>query len=74
MQMSWLLRFVDRVANYFNSKLQSSLVEVYKIGSLAHGGFSQIYSDIDVGVMLGCRNPPSDTDSMISEAKWLDDE
>ncbi len=53
MQMSWLLRFVDHVANYFNSKLQSSLVEVYKIGSLAHGGFSQIYSDIDVGDWLG---------------------
>lgn len=66
--------FVNAIVNYFNSKLQSSLVEVYQIGSLAHGGFSQIYSDIDVGVMLSCRNPPSDMDRMISEAKGLDDE
>jgi predicted nucleotidyltransferase len=74
MHMLPLRNFVHRVANYFNSKLQSSLVEVYNIGSLAHGGFSQIYSDIDVGVMLNCLNPPSDVDRMISEAKGLDDE
>jgi predicted nucleotidyltransferase len=34
------------------------VVEVYTLGSLAHGGFSQIYSDIDVGVILSCPNPP----------------
>jgi len=40
----------------FKSKLGPSLVEVYKIVSLAHGGFSQIYSDIDVGLILSCPN------------------
>jgi hypothetical protein len=74
MNGSSLHSFVDHVANYFKSKLQSSLVEIYKLGSLAHGGFSQIYSDIDVGLLLSCRNPPSDMDVMISEAKGLDDE
>ena len=56
-----------------NRKLGPSLVEVYKIGSLAHGGFSQIYSDIDVGLILSCPNPPSDMDRMIAEVKALDD-
>ena len=60
--------------NISNSRLGSSLVEVYKIGSLAHGGFSQIYSDIDVGLILGCPNPPGDMDRMITVAKALDDQ
>lgn len=54
--------YVGRIAENFKSQLGSSLVEVYKIGSLAHGGFSQTYSDIDVGLVLGSPNPPSDMD------------
>jgi hypothetical protein len=66
--------YVGRVAEHFKSQLGSSLVEVYKIGSLAHGGFSQIYSDIDVGLILDCPNPPADMDQMIAEGKALDGE
>ena len=43
--------FVGRVAEYFKGELGTSLVEAYKLGSLAHGGFSPIYSDIDVGLL-----------------------
>jgi hypothetical protein len=65
--------YVGRVAENFKSQLGASLVEVYKIGSLAHGGFSQTYSDIDVGLVLSSPNPPSDMDKMIAEVKALDD-
>ena len=66
--------YVGRVAEHFKSRLSYSLVEVYKIGSLGHGGFSEIYSDLDVGLLLDCTNPPADMDQMIAEAKTLDDE
>src|SRR5215510_8795003 len=72
--MQAILDYVGRVAEHFKSKLGSSLVEAYKIGSLAHGGFSQIYSDIDVGLILDCARSPIDMDRMITEAKTLDDE
>src|SRR5215468_3461059 len=65
---------VGRVAEHFKSKLGSSLLEAYKIGSLAHGGFSPIYSDLDVGLILSCLSPPVEMDRMIAEAKGLDDE
>ena len=72
--MDPLLRFVDHVAEYFRSKLGLELVEVYKLGSLAHGGFSQIYSDIDVGLLLNGDKPPSSMSDLIAEAKTLDGE
>jgi len=72
--MQAIVDYVGSVAKNFKSKLGPSLVEVYKIGSLAHGGFSQIYSDIDVGLILRCPNPPINMDRMIAEAKALDDE
>jgi predicted nucleotidyltransferase len=71
--MQAIVDYVGSVAENFKSKLGPSLVEVYKIGSLAHGGFSQIYSDIDVGLILNCPDPPSDMDKMMAEAKALDD-
>jgi predicted nucleotidyltransferase len=72
--MQAIVDYVGRVAENFKFKLGLALVEVYKIGSLAHGGFSRIYSDIDVGLILNCLDPPSDMDRMIAEAKALDDE
>ena len=50
--------FVAHVAEYFSCQLGYSLVEAYKLGSLAHGGFSDTYSDIDVGLLLNCGGPP----------------
>ena len=72
--MDELSNFVARVAEHFNSELGSSLVEAYKLGSLAHGGFSNIYSDIDIGLLLNCTEPPKGMADLIAHAKSLDPE
>jgi predicted nucleotidyltransferase len=66
--------FVARVAEHFKSKLGSSLVEAYKLGSIAHGGYSNIYSDIDAGLLLKCAEPPSGMSELITSVKSLDSE
>jgi predicted nucleotidyltransferase len=71
--MQAILNYIRRVTENFSSQLGSSLVEAYRIGSLAHGGFSEIYSDLDVGLILSCPSPPTDMDRMIAAAKGLDD-
>jgi predicted nucleotidyltransferase len=69
-----ITNFVFRVAEHFQLKLGESLVEAYKLGSLAHGGFSEIYSDIDVGLVLKCIEPPAQMSELIACAKLLDRE
>jgi hypothetical protein len=69
--MNEIGEYVARVAEHVRSELGPSLVEVYKLGSLAHGGFSAIYSDIDVGLLLNCQEPPSDIAKLVTEAKSL---
>ena len=64
--------FVADIADCCKSQLGSSLTEAYKLGSLAHGGFSQIYSDIDVGLLLNCREPPSQMVDIIANMKLSD--
>jgi hypothetical protein len=59
------------VAQFFKSKLGDSLNEVYKVGSLAHEGFSRKYSDIDVALTLGCPSPPRNMDALLVEASKL---
>ncbi len=66
--------YVKEVANYFASELGSALVEVYQLGSLAHGGFSSIYSDIDVGILLESEAPPSAIGALIENARSMDSE
>ena len=66
--------YVGRVAEFFHSQLGPSLVDAYKLGSLAHGGFSAIYSDIDVGLLLNCVEAPPTMAGWIAEAKTLDAE
>ena len=63
-----ITNYVVCVANYFNSALGSVLVEVYQLGSLAHGGFSKIYSDIDVGLLLNSGQPPGRISELIAVA------
>jgi hypothetical protein len=70
--MNELSNFVARVAEHYKSELGSSLVEAYKLGSLAHGGFSEIYSDIDVALLLNCTEPPKEMADLIAHAKSLD--
>jgi len=69
-----ITNYVSRVADYFSSTLGAVLVEAYKLGSLAHGGFSNIYSDIDVGLLLNSDQPPKRMSELIAEAKLLDAE
>ena len=70
--MNDIEKYVVRVAEHFKSRLGASLAEAYKLGSLAHGGFSNIYSDIDVGLLLNCNEPPNPISELIAEAKSLD--
>src|SRR4051794_37052394 len=64
--------YVARVAEFFRSELDCSLVEVYKLGSLAHGGYSALYSDIDVCLLLNCFEPPPGMEELIARAKAFD--
>jgi hypothetical protein len=66
--------YLARVGEYFQSKLGATLVDAYKLGSLAHGGFSAIYSDIDVGLLLNCAAEPPEMTRWIADAKNLDAE
>jgi hypothetical protein len=66
--------YVFRVADFFTKRLGSRLVDAYKLGSLAHGGFSAVYSDIDVGLLLDCAEPPIGMAETIAAAKELDSE
>jgi len=70
--MNEITNFVSHIADYFKSALADSLIEAYKLGSLAHGGFSKIYSDIDVGLLLNCNEPAAAMPALIAEAKTLD--
>ncbi len=72
--MKQISDYVRRVATHFESHLGPSLVEVYQLGSLAHGGFSPIYSDIDIGILLNCAAPPPGIGATIDGAKNMDSE
>jgi len=69
--MNEIESFVLSVAHFFNAALGSTLVEAYKLGSLAHGGFSDAYSDIDVGLVLSCGEAPAVMNELIAGAKAL---
>ena len=69
--MNELDNFVLSVAQFFDASLGATLVEAYKLGSLAHGGFSDIYSDIDVGLILSCPEAPPGMTELIAGAKAL---
>src|SRR5919198_4926421 len=69
-----LTKYLGVVADHFKSGLGSALVDAYKLGSLAHGGFSEIYSDIDLGLLLDCVEAPAEMADWIAEAKSLNAE
>ncbi|HEY1234478.1 MAG TPA: hypothetical protein VGH22_13960 [Candidatus Binatia bacterium] len=70
--MEAITEYALRVARLFDARLGSVLAEVYQLGSLAHGGFSAVYSDIDIGLLLNCAEPPAGMGEAISAAKDLD--
>jgi len=67
--MGQIDHFTTQVAEFFAARLGASLVEAYKLGSLAHGGFSKIYSDIDVGLWLNCNQPPEAMAELLTQAR-----
>ncbi|HKY08514.1 MAG TPA: hypothetical protein VJQ55_09740 [Candidatus Binatia bacterium] len=67
-----IAEYLAQVARHFDNELGSSAVEAYKLGSLAHGGFSDLYSDIDVGLVLISTEPPGKMADLIAQAKSLD--
>lgn len=61
-----VLRDVVRVAS---DSLGERLIAVYAMGSLAHGGFSPLVSDVDVGLILTDPIQESDADSVVGVAE-----
>jgi len=58
------LNFAGRLVPFWQAALGSKLLGVYLIGSLAHGGFSGRYSDVDIAVMTESGLPPDLLDRM----------
>lgn len=65
-----VLRDVVRVAS---GTVGDRLVAVYALGSLAHGGFSPLVSDIDVAVILAGPGRPSDRELVLQVADQVRD-
>jgi hypothetical protein len=55
-----LLEAVDA----YRAELGDRLLAAYALGSLAHGGFSELVSDIDLGLILSDPLQPSDPDTI----------
>jgi predicted nucleotidyltransferase len=63
--------FVRRLVPYWQAALGTELLGAYLIGSLAHGGFSRRYSDIDMALVTEAGLSPQALDRMRSEAAAL---
>jgi predicted nucleotidyltransferase len=63
--------FSDTLAARWQSVLGANLLSVTLIGSLAHGGFSRRYSDIDVAVVTEAGLADADLDAMRAAATAL---
>ena len=61
-----VLRDVVRVTS---DSLGDRLIAAYALGSLAHGGFSPLVSDVDVGLILTDPIQESDADSLVGVAE-----
>jgi hypothetical protein len=72
LSMEAITEYALQVASFFDARLGSVLAEAYQLGSLAHGGFSPVYSDIDIGLLLNCAEPPAGMAAAISAARDLD--
>lgn len=63
--------FARRLVPYWRAALGTELLGVYLIGSLAHGGFSRRYSDIDTALVTEAGVAPQVIDHVRSEAALL---
>ena len=66
--------FAAALAARWQARLGEALLGVYLIGSLAHGGFSRRYSDIDVAVVSEGGLTPADFDAMRADAVAISSE
>jgi predicted nucleotidyltransferase len=62
------IAFTADLAGHWNARLGPELLGAYLIGSLAHGGFSRRYSDIDVALIMRDGLPAMAQDQMRHEA------
>jgi len=60
--------FAKVIATRWQTLLGDSLLGVYLAGSLAHGGYSRRYSDIDMAVITEAGLSPADFDAMRASA------
>jgi predicted nucleotidyltransferase len=63
--------FARCVTRFWQAALGSELLGAYLIGSLAHGGFSRRYSDIDIALVTEAGLSPQTLDRLRSEAAEL---
>jgi predicted nucleotidyltransferase len=63
--------FARGIADYWRGQIGERLLGFYLIGSLAHGGFSVRYSDIDVGLVSVDGVTPAEIDDMRQHARKL---
>jgi len=61
--------FARAVAARWQVRLGNDLLGVYLIGSLAHGGFSRRYSDLDVAVVTEAGLAPAAFDALHADAR-----
>jgi predicted nucleotidyltransferase len=66
--------FARTLAARWAGLLEAELIGVYLIGSLAHGGFSRRYSDIDVAVITERGLSPERLDRLRAEAPGVPEE
>jgi hypothetical protein len=57
----------------FARALSNRLIAVFALGSLAHGGFSELVSDVDIGLVLTDESRTSDADAIESVAAEVRD-
>jgi hypothetical protein len=63
------LAVLSDAANAYQARMGPRLLAVYALGSLAHGGFSPVVSDVDVGLVLTDPLRPSDPDHIKAVAE-----
>ena len=65
------VNFAHRIVPYWQAELGPELLGAYLIGSLAHGGFSRRYSDVDMAVVTEAGLSPQTLDQVRSRAAAL---
>jgi predicted nucleotidyltransferase len=66
------ITYVDKWASIVEERLGDDLLAVYRMGSLAHGGFSVQFSDIDVGIIVRRELSQKEIQELLAEGKKLD--